>query len=257
MELDEESVVGDEDRSLSDPIDYATYDANTPSLFSMDENAVGDAEDVEIENRPYELVDKPEAEKKRRRQYSIKERLYLINEIEELHKSTSLRKECKQFSITYSMYRRWKKNESKYCELKNGKAAHLHKGRTGLLVPVAEELLSYIFELREQGMSVSNRSVVFKARELSPEFSAKSSGAQVTIVVRWLRKWGLVYPLGTHEAQRSPSETAREAKDFMEINKEKVSHRNVDKRYVINMDQTPIFLHVNPRKRLISKGRRQ
>ncbi len=112
LELDEESVVGDEDRSLSDPIDYAIFDANTPSLFSMDENAVGDADDVEIENRPYELVDQPEAEKKRRRQYSIKERLYLINEIEELHKSTSLRKACKQFSITHSIYWRWTKNET-------------------------------------------------------------------------------------------------------------------------------------------------
>ena len=50
LELDEESVVGDEDRSLSDPIDYAIFDANTPSLFSMDENAVGDDDDVEIGN---------------------------------------------------------------------------------------------------------------------------------------------------------------------------------------------------------------
>ncbi len=57
--MDKENNVGDEGRSLSDPIDHALLDLNTPSLFSSIDNDGSDA--VEIENLPNKLVSKPEA----------------------------------------------------------------------------------------------------------------------------------------------------------------------------------------------------
>jgi hypothetical protein len=131
-------------------------------------------------------------------------------------------------------------------------------GRVSCLAAHQEELLRFIFELREQGMAVSVSMVMIKAAQLSPEFASKSKFARYCSARRFVRSQGLVFRLGTNESQRSPTETAADALDFMiNVARPKVMAqpgRHQD--FIINMDQTPIPFTYNSRKTLEIVGRR-
>ena len=83
------------------------------------------------------------------------------------------------------------------------------------LKAIEEPLLRFIFEMREQGMSVTTAMVVIKASKLSDEFRAKTLLARYSAVRRFLRAHSFVYRMGTHVAQRAPDEVQGEASDYM------------------------------------------
>jgi hypothetical protein len=157
------------------------------------------------------------------------------------------------------MYGVWARKAPEMRQAKNNKARSLCAGPSStVLGPMQDELLRYIFELREQGMPVSIAIVALKAAQLSPAFNQKSRTAQKSAAGRFVRTHGLVHRLGTHESQRSPTETATDALDFMiTLARPKVTDqasRHPD--YILNMDQTPIPFTYNARKTLEVVGRR-
>ena len=59
----------------------------------------------------------------------------------------------------------------------NKKAMSLCKHRDSLLVPYTDTLLSFIFELRETGMSISTTMVLMKAAQVCHDFHEKKRGS--------------------------------------------------------------------------------
>ena len=51
--------------------------------------------------------------------------------------------------------------------------------------------------------------------------------------------------MGTHTLQRVPAEVESKALDFMLFMRRIVFGANRDRRYVINMDQTPVYFSMN------------
>ena len=60
--------------------------------------------------------------------------------------------------------------------------------------------------------------------------------------------------MGKHETQRSPVELAADELNFMQHIFPKVSEQNCDPKFIINMDQTPIFFTCHSKKILKWKG---
>ena len=60
--------------------------------------------------------------------------------------------------------------------------------------------------------------------------------------------------MGIHETQRSPIDSAAEALDFMQHIHPKVSEHNLNPKFIINMDQSPIFFPYYSMKTLEWKG---
>jgi hypothetical protein len=142
---------------------------------------------------------------------------------------------------------------------KNGKSKALCLGRPSCLEPYKDDLLRFIFELREQGMAVSMSMVVVKAAQIAPELRLKSGMAQHHSALRFVRTQRLVFRLGTNESQRSPpAETAAEALDYItNVARPKVADQPGQHRdYILNMDQTPRPFTYNSRKTLEIVGRR-
>jgi hypothetical protein len=79
-----------------------------------------------------------------------------------------------------------------------------------------QELLQFVFELREQGMAVSVRMVAVRAAQLSEDFHEKSRDAQYHSAQMSICCQGLVFCLGTNESQRSPAQVAAEALDYIQ-----------------------------------------
>jgi hypothetical protein len=169
------------------------------------------------------------------------------------------REACEDLNISSGMHWAWKQKIDAMIEAKknNIKAKCIHRGKDSCLTEHKQELLQFIFELREQGMAVSVRMVAVRAAQLSEEFHEKSRDAQYHSARRFIRSQGLVFRLGTNESQRSPAQVAAEALDYIQnVARPKVSQeggRHAD--FILNMDQTPIPFTYNARKTLELVGR--
>jgi hypothetical protein len=154
------------------------------------------------------------------------------------------RKACEDLNISSGMHWAWKQKLDAMLQAKknNMKAKCIHRGKDSCLTVHTQELLQFIFELREQGMAVSVRIVALRAAQLSEQFHEKSRDAQYHSARRFIHSQGLVFCLGTNESQRLPGEVAAEALDYVQnVARPKVSQeggRHND--FILNMDQTPI-----------------
>ena len=130
------------------------------------------------------------------------------------------------------------------------KKKSLCEGPLAQLRVIEEPLLRFIFEMREQGMSVSHLMVMIKASSLSAEFAAKTHVARYSAVKRFVRAHSFVYRMGTHVAQRDPEEVRGEATDYMNSVRPLVEGPHRDRRFILNMDQTPVYFSMCPKKTL-------
>ena len=165
---------------------------------------------------------------------------------------------CRDVNIHPSMRLRWIKRAQTMIERKrmNVRARSIHAGCIGCMSEYTEELLSFIFELREKGMGVTVPIVVTKASQMSVVFRNKSSDAKYHSVRRFMRSHGLVFCIGTNKSQRSPQEVTAEALDFIvNVVCPKVMEPTRHHDCILNMDQTPVPFTCNAREMLEIVGR--
>ena len=122
----------------------------------------------------------------------------------------------------------------------NQHAKSLGDGVTSFLSLYTDNLLSFIFEMRETGMAVSVNSIVLKASQLSRKFREKTITARHSAMHRFINVHGFVHWMGTHFSQCQPSEMEEIAADFICVTWEKLQMSCRDESYIINMDQTPV-----------------
>jgi len=123
-----------------------------------------------------------------------------------------------------------------------------HTGPSGQLKAIEDELLRYIFKQREQRVEIKVFTVALRASFLSPEFREKSFTARCSCVKRFMRAHSFAYRMGPYTSQRSPAEVEGEASDFMRFMCVIVSGANCDRRFILNMDQTPVFFSMSSKK---------
>ena len=104
----------------------------------------------------------------------------------------------------------------------NQHAKSLGDGVTSFLSPYTDNLLSFIFEMRETGMAVSVNSIVLKASQLSREFREKTITARHSAMRRFINVHGFVHRMGTDLSQCQPSEMEEIATDFICVTQEKL-----------------------------------
>ena len=100
--------------------------------------------------------------------------MYLQVIQQEVDKGLSLREASKSINISHKQILDWKKEVGKMKSKNNQHAKSLGDGVTSFLSPYTDNLLSFIFEMRETGMAVSVNSIVLKVSQLSREFREKT-----------------------------------------------------------------------------------
>ena len=118
---------------------------------------------------------------------------------------------------------------------------------TSFLSLYTDNLLSFIFEMRETGMAVSVNSIVLKALQLSKEFRGKTYTARHSAVHWFINVHSFMHWMGTHLSQCQPSEMEEFATDFICVTHEKLQMSCRDEAYIINMDQTPVPFSYDPK----------
>jgi hypothetical protein len=122
---------------------------------------------------------------------------------------------------------------------------------------IKEPLLRYVFELREQGIVVNMFTVALRASYLLPEFFEKLFTARCSTVKCWLVAHSMRYRMGTHTVQHAPAKVKREALDHMAYMRRIVLGSNRDRRFILNMDQTPVYFLMSAKHTLEVIGKKQ
>jgi len=197
-----------------------------------------------------------EAQKRRRRRWTNQEKLALVRVVKRrVASGESQYGVCKDLNVDPKQYRSWS-NDSNNLAKKRPKAKSTCDGMKSILAPVHDELLKFVFELREQGMSVKPAMIRLKASSVCRPFCERSKNAQTKIIQRWLKQSQFLNRMATRESQKDPRETEGIALDFIEMMRPKVSQKNRHQDFIINMDQTPVPFTFNEKRTLELVGKR-
>jgi transposase-like protein len=193
----------------------------------------------------------------RRMTYTIKRKLDMIAIATDLlGVGRSQRSVAQELGIQPSQLRRWLRQEEELKKANNKQAMTVCKGGTSSIDSIEDELLKWIFELRETGMSLSFRMIVIKAGEHLPEFRRKAFWSKYQCVRRWALRHQWVIRCSTHETQRPPHEIVEEAKSFVLSIGPRLVSTFRHQRWILNMDQTPVFFSMTPNRTLAKKGQK-
>ena len=118
-------------------------------------------------------------------------------------------------------------------------------GPSSQLKAIEDGLLRYIFEKLEQGIKIKVLAVVLRASFMSPEFRKKSFTVCCSCVKHFMHAHSFSYRMGMHTSQRPPAKVESEAFDFMRFVCVIVSGGNCDQRFIMNMDQTPVYFSMS------------
>ena len=163
-------------------------------------------------------------------------------------KGFSLWEASNLINISHKQILKQKKQAATMKNKNNQQAKSLGDGVTSFLSPYTDNLLSFIFEMRETGMAVSVNSVIVKVSHLSREFREKTYTARHSAVHQFINVHGFMHWMGTHLSQCQPSEMDKIANDFVCVICQKLQMSCRDQDYVINMDQTPVPFSYDPKK---------
>ena len=166
---------------------------------------------------------------------------------QKVDKGFSLQEASKSINISHKQILEWKKQAVTMKNKNIQQAKSLGGGVTSFLSPYTDNLLSFIFKMRETGMAVSVNSVIVKASQLSREFREKTYTARHSAIRQFINVHGFVHWMGTHLSQCQPSEMEEIANDFICVIHQKLQMSCRDQDYVINMDQTPVPFSYDPK----------
>jgi hypothetical protein len=125
----------------------------------------------------------------KRRRFANSERLAIVRNVRRrrVEAGESIRGSCRSLNIIPKQYQEWLRASLAMMEHSNSNAESTANGPTSVLTPIEDDLLKFIFELREQGFAVSISAVVIQASpRLTVDFQQKSMLARYQCVQRWI-----------------------------------------------------------------------
>lgn len=174
---------------------------------------------------------------------------------ERLARGESLKSIARLHGVVPFQLREWRRNRVKLASVL-GKKKSSGRGRTGFLKHLEEPIISCALDQRTRGIPVNYALLVVKACQLSEQFREKTPSQQYHIVRRLAIANCLVDRAITHVSQQHPAETVEKAKEWLISIRPTIHAPNVNKKFVINMDQSPVFMSMHPKRTLDLVGAR-
>ena len=158
-----------------------------------------------------------------RKSFSLEFKRYAVHYIDKAveKKMASVGRTCDFLCIPHYYYPRCKKTLVKDNDLKskNKHVAYriklstrkIHLGHPSALEEIRSFLSRFIFELRKQGIQVSNHTVRNHARCMSRQFKEKTLKAKKASISCFVKKMGYSHRIGTHVAQKKHKDSEDDA----------------------------------------------
>ena len=122
----------------------------------------------------------------------------------------------------------------------------LNQGNPTSLHHIKDAIMEWINWKREKGIALSTRIDILRVSRMDPTFRDKKIRSRYSIIQRFLRMNKVSIRHKTHEDQKHLRETQDLAEKFIVTTCPFLSQSNRDKRFIINMDQTPIVFSMIP-----------
>ena len=190
-----------QEHNMSDP-DFGFDGGESDSDFGFDESS-SSSDDEEVINAPRvdeDILVKAQIDnssgddgivataeivtrKRRCHRYTIQEKLMILCQVRRQMNNGALQHSvCNSININRKLINDWNKQFPQLIDAMNNKAKSLCRGMKLCLFSFSDSLLSFIFELREQGMAVNTSMIQMKAAKISRQFCEKSQRAQIYCV---------------------------------------------------------------------------
>jgi hypothetical protein len=199
-----------------------------------------------------------------RKRYSIALKKEIVRQAKELlAQGISLRKTAASFEnlkLSAIQLSKWIKDEEKMMNdpttgvAISASARAIHRGQESSIAGIASQLLEWIITNRDLGMPVSRNMVILKASSLDGTFRRKSPASKYAIICRFLAANNLVIRSKTHQAQKCRSVMEEAGQEWITSIVPHLQAPGRDQRFIINMDQTPIFFSMTPKTTLQARG---
>ena len=223
------------------------------------------AEEIAAASAPEETLF--EEEKKPKRSYfTLSEKIDICIEGERrvyAEKSISLKAYCREKSvdgeIQPSQYRRWRNNLTNMKKTLDNTKRKKSKlvattGRKSQLWKIKDRLFPWIRAMRSAGKRVTVRMTAMRCRKYLPAVRRMKRYTLFQSVRRFLDANRVVMRAVTHKAQDNPEYRKDTATGFLQTTIPLLKQPNRDKRFIINMDQTPYNPQDVPDRTLDFKG---
>jgi hypothetical protein len=184
-----------------------------------------------------------------RRSFSMKYKRQALNAINDMMlDGHTIRSTSNALNLPHWYYMRWRKLVAKIDQIAStdavvpsgitGDTQKVHPGHLSQLAPFQGELLTSVFEMRQQGLPINMRTLRKEAARVSDKFKGKSTQAKISNVYHFIKKVGLSNHVSTHVAQKDHRETEEEYSHFLTLMRQKVAGMGPED--ILNMDQTQI-----------------
>ena len=179
----------------------------------------------------------------------------LIDMDARLSNGESLKSVSRLYNVTPFQLREWRRNRARIsATLTKKKSAGA--GMTGFLKQFEAPIIGYALDQRALGVKVTYGDLVVRACQLCDEFRNKEKTQQYHIVRRLAIANCLVDRAITHTSQALQADMEEQAKEWLTLTRPILQAPNVAKKFVINMDQTPVFMSMHSKRTLDLQGRR-
>ena len=178
-----------------------------------------------------------------RRSFTTLEKKAIVEDIEKKKGgNTSLRALCREHKIQIKQFQQWKQSfDEKLQPSQRWSAKSFHHGRTSSISHLETAILNWFEERSIVGLPTSVPMLVIHLSKMDNNFRCWTNKAQTHAVRRVLKRHRIVYCAVTHESQHLPLETRETATAYVAAMVPQMYRLFRDQRYIINMDETPIF----------------
>ncbi|KAG7364517.1 DDE superfamily endonuclease [Nitzschia inconspicua] len=189
-----------------------------------------------------------------RKRYNIGQKLKLLDEFETLRQQGySRRKAAASLGVQPIQIRKWTHNRPVMQQCPRKKKS-ICKGRLSALKHLEQPLIGWCLDQRAEGIPVTYALLQIRAGQLDEEFRQRPEKSQYHMIRALCRANEIVLRCVTHQSQRRPQDVADEALEFLVVERPIVGAPGVNLDVVLNMDQTPVFLSMQPKRTLNLRG---
>jgi len=189
-----------------------------------------------------------------RKRYTIGEKLAVLQDLTNRQAAgESLKSVACLHGVTPPQIRKWRANRDEMMRQKRDKKA-IFSGRRSGIEHLEEEIFSWAMRQRAANIPLSYRHLQARACRLDEDFRNLTNTQQYTKIRRLCIKNCFVLRRKTTKSNAHPQETIDKSLAFLQIVRPIISAPDSEKKFIINMDQTPIWFSMPPQSTLELQG---
>ena len=189
-----------------------------------------------------------------RKRLTNSQKLIILADVDERHAGgESLGSIARSHGIQTVQIKKWRSKMPELAATKRTKKS-LSRGNQGRLGQFEEQLVGWALDRQHKGLPFLYSKLMQKAYEFNPELRNLTLHAQYQVVRRLCIRNCIVKRRVTHQAQEHPQDTIDRSLQWLAIMRPIVSAPTVQQKFVINMDQTAVFLSMHPQTTLALEG---